>query len=115
MVGLLSAENLPRGWDDDRWSHDKRAIRTVIWRVGLAGDTISYQDLAKEAATTEPIDRQSPILHGLLIEIATDECAKRGPWITVVVVGSANGSKNGQGEYARDGHDWDRHKEAALR
>ena len=84
MASTPSRENLPHGWDIGRWDYAKRATRAVIWRVGLAGETISYHDLGTEVE----LHARSPVLHGLLVEIAADERAKGGPWVTAVVVGS---------------------------
>ena len=89
MDDELSRDNLPRGWSLARWDAAKHEVRSVIWRTGELNQLVSYKGLSLQLKA-EPIYWQSAVLRGVLNEIATDERARGGPWVTAIVVRSGS-------------------------
>ena len=90
-----SKDNLPSGWSGSDWETAKEAIRGVIWQQAQSRRPITYKDLTEERALRRfRINHRSATLAALLNEVAAEEHARGGPWVTAYIVLSGTRSSS---------------------
>jgi hypothetical protein len=94
---LLSRDRLPQTWTVEKWDATKAKVLEVLWDRIAKSAPISYKLLVELVPVFGGY--RSPVLSGMLTEIALEEHERLGLWVTAIVVYS-DGTYSGSGLFS---------------